>query len=824
MAPPAHAPRRLPGPDRNGPRPSPAHEEGPGLLAYLALPPGRAHPRDKLVTLLWGDSPEGPARNSLRQALFALRRALPPDAVRGESDTIALDPSAVEVDVAAFERGVADGTPAALAAAVPLYRGDLLAGLSVEGTGDFEEWLLGERERLRELALEGLARLLAHQRAAGATEAAVQTGLALVGLDPLQEPAHRALMRLSAEAGRRGAALRQYQQCVGVLRRELGVEPEAETKQLYQELLRQRPGRAASSDRLAPAPRAPDREVSAPETPLIGRDVELAMLRNALAEAGSGHGRAVAVLGEAGVGKSRLLVEAATEARQAGSHVLIGRAYESAQILPFGFTHDRIREVVYGGLLPPRRKLLHGDVAVALEALTAGALDPPAGALGLHYRHAEVWDKAVSYLRQAGLKALARSSNREAVAYFEQALTALSHLPETRETLEQAVDLRFDLRTSLFPLGQVLRVLDYLQEADRLAQRLDDPRRSDRLSVYMSHILHVMGRPNAAREFGEKARAIAEPLGDLSIKVGATFYIGASCYFAGDYGSGLAFLRETVQSLEGDLGRERYGLVGLPAVMARTYLTWIHAERGEFEAALAHGRDGVRLAEAVDHPYSLIIACWGLLYLHAGRQELDHVHQLSERALALARKWDPPLPSAITTGIVGHAYAVAGRTADGLALLEASVRLHESSGLVYYHSLIVAYLAEAYLLAGRPDDARVSGEQALGLARERGERGFEAWALRTLGEIAAQSDPPDVERARRRYGEALALATELGMRPLAAHCHLGLGRLARRIGQHQQAQEHLRTATTMYREMAMPFWLERADTALRQAAPPAAQA
>ena len=166
----------------------------------------------------------------------------------------------------------------------------------------------------------------------------------------------------------------------------------------------------------------------------------------------------------------------------------------------FDFTHDRIREVVYGGLLPPRRKLLHGDVAVALEALTAGALDPPAGALGMHYRHAEVWDKAVFYLREAGVKASARSSNREAVAYFEQALAALSHLPETRETLEHAIDLRFDLRTSLFPLGEVRGVLDASaggRTPDPDAQR---PATDRPLSVYMSHILHATGRPNEARD------------------------------------------------------------------------------------------------------------------------------------------------------------------------------------------------------------------------------------------------------------------------------------------------------------------------------------
>src|SRR5262249_25085226 len=125
------------------------------------------------------------------------------------------------------------------------YRGDLLAGVSVEAP-PFEDWLMSERERLRELALEMLARLLASQRAIGATAPAVQTALRLLGLDPLQEAVHRTLMRLYAQLGRRDAALRQYQECVDVLRRELAVEPEAETKELYQEILRLRPGRATA--------------------------------------------------------------------------------------------------------------------------------------------------------------------------------------------------------------------------------------------------------------------------------------------------------------------------------------------------------------------------------------------------------------------------------------------------------------------------------------------------------------------------------------------------------------------------------------------------
>src|SRR5437773_5037342 len=213
------------------------------LLTYLAIPLGRPHPRDKLAALLWGGIREESARASLRQALFAIRKALretKPPALMLEGETLALNRSVVDVDVAAFERLVAEGAPEALAKAAALYQGDLLAGFAVDQP-PFEEWLVTERERLRALASDGLAKLLAHQQKAKAGEAAGQTALKLLSLDALQEPAHRTLMRLYVEMGRRGAALRQYQHCVGVLQRELGVEPEPETKALYQEILRQRP-------------------------------------------------------------------------------------------------------------------------------------------------------------------------------------------------------------------------------------------------------------------------------------------------------------------------------------------------------------------------------------------------------------------------------------------------------------------------------------------------------------------------------------------------------------------------------------------------------
>ncbi len=340
--------------------------------------------------MLWGGMREPQARNGLRQAIFALRKAVgvEPPALVIDGQTVALSPTAVDVDVVEFERQVAEGTPAALERAAALYRGDLLDGLALQ-EAPFEEWLLAERERLRELALEAQAKLFHHQRTTGATEAALQTALRLLALDPLQEPVHRALMRLYVDLGRRASALRQYQICIGVLQRELSVEPETTTRQLYQEILRQRPSHAArnvespATAQALPAnvPRLPD-EALPRELPLVGREVEICRLREVLNRAWEGHGQVVVVIGEAGVGKSRLLAEVAAEAVARGGRMLVGRCYEAEQILPFASWVDAFRvghvdkeREAFEGLNPPWRR----ELARLLPELADPGHGPPQG-------------------------------------------------------------------------------------------------------------------------------------------------------------------------------------------------------------------------------------------------------------------------------------------------------------------------------------------------------------------------------------------------------------------------------------------------------------
>jgi tetratricopeptide (TPR) repeat protein len=228
--------------------------------------------------------------------------------------------------------------------------------------------------------------------------------------------------------------------------------------------------------------------------------------------------------------------------------------------------------------------------------------------------------------------------------------------------------------------------------------------------------------------------------------------------------------------------------------------------------------EAIRIAEALDHPYSIIFACLWLAYLNGVKGELSQAARLLERAVAQCRDWNIAFLNPIALASLGHVSAWSGRIAEGITLLQQALTAHESAGIGYFHSISIVQLGEAYLLADQVEDARARAEQAVILTRERGERGHEAWALRLLGEIASHRDRLDAAMAEAHYGATMALASELGMRPLVAHCHLGLGKLYWRTGKRKQAQEHFTAATTMYREMDMRFWLEQAEVYIRELA------
>ena len=319
------------------------------LLAFLAMPAGQAHPREKLMTLLWGDHPDRQAAQNLRQALFRIRRDLAGAAKALEvgPGTVSLAKGAVVVDASEFERLASRTDSDALERALALYRGDLLDGFNVDSP-EWEAWRRTERERLHELAVEAFARLLAEQIQAGVLDRAIETAARLLAIDPLQEPVHRALMRLYDRRERRAAALRQYQVCVIVLHRELGVEPDADTRALYLEILRRQDPTVAGLPAEPPSPSPLGTRLGAvstgTEVPLVGRGHEITRLGRALDDAAAGRGSTVLLSGEAGIGKTCLLSELVAEAHRRGFRTLVARCHQSEQVLPFRSIVDALRD------------------------------------------------------------------------------------------------------------------------------------------------------------------------------------------------------------------------------------------------------------------------------------------------------------------------------------------------------------------------------------------------------------------------------------------------------------------------------------------------
>ncbi|SHH44684.1 Predicted ATPase [Bradyrhizobium erythrophlei] len=473
----------------------------------------------------------------------------------------------------------------------------------------------------------------------------------------------------------------------------------------------------------------------------------------------------------------------------------------------YSFKHALVQDAAYVTMLKSRRRQLHSSIAkVLVERFPEMAENLPE-LIAHHFTEAGLLSEAIVYWVKAGRLALARSANREAANSFERALSLLETLPETRETLQKAVDLRFDLAASLFPLGAFERIIHCIREVEGLARTLDDQRRFAQLSAHMCRALWVAGHLSEAIAIGQNAQAIAESLGDVPLQVTANHYLGTACLWTGDYRRAEELLLKVLQLLEGELSRERFDLSGFPAVTARSNLALIFADRGQFERGIAHGEEGLRLAETLDHPYSLASACSYLASLQITRGDFRLAVDLLERGLTLVPERNLFLLAG--TGYLGYAYALLGRTAEGFSLLEQALGAFEAMGHQVAQTAMLMRLGEACVLADQLENGLNFARRALTIAREGGQRGNEAKALRLLGDVATRHGSP--EHAERHYRDALALAEELGMRPLIAHCHLGLGRLYRHTGTREQAHSHVVTAKAMYRKMGMTHWLEQAE-------------
>jgi transcriptional regulator with AAA-type ATPase domain/tetratricopeptide (TPR) repeat protein len=478
----------------------------------------------------------------------------------------------------------------------------------------------------------------------------------------------------------------------------------------------------------------------------------------------------------------------------------------------YTFKHALTHDVAYAGLLKERRREIHGRVVAAIEALHPDRQGEQIERLAHHALHGELREKAVRYLRQAGRKAAARSALRDAVVWFEHALGALLTLPEDTTTLEEAFEIRLEMRPVLSQLSDAQQVLAHLCEAATIAGRLNDDLRRGRVYAVMTLTHTHLGELDEALVSATEALQIARRLGDLKLRLVAQTYLEQAYYYRNDFERAAGLAADNLAALPHDWIYESPSTAAPLSIQDRIWLLGGLPELGRFAEALSYEAEGLRIAAATQHAYTLAAASFNSGKAYMLRGEWERARLLVEHGVSEYRSGgitigfaDVVAHSSWILAQLGAAEEALARLREGEALIERDV----AQGIVFQCVPTYRALGRAALLLGRLDEARRLSECALRYSER--QPGFSAHTLHLIGDIATHPDLFDPQSGKAYYERALALAEPLGMRPLVAHCHLGLGKLYRRTGSRELAGEHLGSATAMYREMGMQFWLEQAE-------------
>jgi predicted ATPase/class 3 adenylate cyclase len=482
----------------------------------------------------------------------------------------------------------------------------------------------------------------------------------------------------------------------------------------------------------------------------------------------------------------------------------------------YSFKHALTTEVAYGALLHERRTLLHGLIVKGLEGMTQNLPHDHLEQLAHHAFQGELWDKAVTYLKESGLKAVSRSSFRNAMLYFERGLEALHHLPETDNALKNAVDLRIEMRNALYILGDFRQGLRHLEKAQPAAVKLNDQGRLGILFNLMTAHWNLSGNSERAIASGMQALQHTKGAEHLDLHIVAHYFLGAAYHSVGQYDQAVSVLQRALR-LIGNRKHETFGTTGIVSVICQHWLVRCFAQLGEFAEAQPYKEQAIRTAAECGHPYSIVYASYGAGILYHIQGEFEKAVSMLERGLDVCRSADIPVLYPLIAASLGSAYAFVGHTDQALGFLQSAIEHPAWTSRMGGQALRMAWVSEAYFVAGRDNESEKYAKQALELSRESRDMGSQAWLLRLLGDILSRRRPLDLKQAEASYAEALRLALDRRMRPLQAHCHLGLATIYAQAKNTPQAGSELRVAVQLYQTMCMTFWRSKAETALAHA-------
>jgi class 3 adenylate cyclase/tetratricopeptide (TPR) repeat protein len=352
--------------------------------------------------------------------------------------------------------------------------------------------------------------------------------------------------------------------------------------------------------------------------------------------------------------------------------------------LAYAFRHSLTHDVVYSTLLKEQRRSLHARIVDALEALYPDRRGEHVERLAHHALGAELWFEAVGYLQEAAAKAASRSANREAVTFLEQALGALGHLAESRETFAQAIDVRLDLRPPLLQLGRLEAIKGLSEEAATMAAQIGDEARQARAYSYLINYHYLRGEPNRALEYGGRCLGIAERLGDRVLASIARRYMGHAYHALGQGRQAVRALHANAEALAGDVSRDPSANAVTAYVATCAWLAFALADLGEFDTAEMWADRARAEAEARRHPYSEAIALTMAGQVSALRGQLERAVEPLARALSICRDSHLRVWQAIPASLLGQCMVTLDRKEDGISLLEEGVRLSDEVGVRAY--------------------------------------------------------------------------------------------------------------------------------------------
>ena len=505
--------------------------------------------------------------------------------------------------------------------------------------------------------------------------------------------------------------------------------------------------------------------------------------------------------------------------RQGLAHLQAAEFLYETSLFPepeYTFKHALTLEVAYQGVLRERRRTLHKRVLETLERQWAGRETEKIELFAHHASRAELWDRAGRYLYQAGERAFAHARYQAGIGFLQAAVDALDRLGDVAD-----LTLKLDACLELWSARLTLHTYDGLgdlgEKAAALARSLNDGPRLAQVQVRQAQaVAYSCVIPGTLESGIEKAREAfdrADP-GDVRTRSYAQFIIGHACRELGriteavqGFGTGIALF----DSLE-RYGQEP-GLVFPIYVSLRAWCSEAQATLGDFDQALESARQALRVATDIHHVNSLCVASAYLGYVHVLRGEFESSVPLLERALAITSEQNLPRRADEASPYLAYALVLLGKSQECLQCLARTVP--SSTGAKPPWHGYGAMRARAYLAADCRDEAYGEIRHGLVAATERNARGYRGPLLRLEAELLAQADPAG---ARQRFEEALALGGELGMRPLVADCYVGLAKVTRRSGKSDDAEHHFQTAITLYREMGMTYWLEKAEVEMRESA------